>query len=107
MKTVVAIVIAAAAIAATIDPEHTFHRAHRATDTCSDRAADHATHGTGNPVTFTGASWAPRTMPCALPAWGIASRARTIAATAKWNFRGKPAGSGDVLTAIVFIFVFI
>jgi len=55
MKTVVAIVIAAAAIAATIDPEHTSHRAHRAADTGSDRAADHATHRTGNPVTFTGA----------------------------------------------------
>ena len=55
MKTIVAIVIAAAAIAATIDPEHTSHRAHCAADTGSDRAADHATNRTGDPVAFTGA----------------------------------------------------
>ena len=51
-KTVVTVVIAAAAIAAVIDPEHTSHRAHGAADTGADRTANHATHGTGNPVTF-------------------------------------------------------
>ena len=55
MKTMVAIVIAAAAIAAVIDPEHASHRAHGAADTGADRATNHAADGTGNPVTFAGA----------------------------------------------------
>ena len=50
-----AVVIAAAAIAAVIDPEHAFDGAHRAADTGADRAADHTADRAGDPVAFAGA----------------------------------------------------
>ena len=51
----VAIVITAAAIAAIRNPEHALDCAHGAADAGSDRAANHATYGAGDPVTFVGA----------------------------------------------------
>src|SRR5258708_7662566 len=55
----VAVVIAAAAIAAPVamvgNAQDTLDAADRATDAGADRAADHATHRTGDPVAFTGA----------------------------------------------------
>src|SRR5450631_2414498 len=59
VKTIVAIVITAAAVAAIVDPEHTLDGPHRAADAGADRAADHATDGTGNPVAFPGALLRP------------------------------------------------
>ena len=55
MKTIVAIVIAAAAIAAIADPEHALDRAHGAADAGTDCAANHATDRAGHPVTFVSA----------------------------------------------------
>jgi hypothetical protein len=52
---VVAVVIAAAAITAIGDPEHTLDGAHRPADTGADRSANHTAHRAGNPVTFPGA----------------------------------------------------
>jgi len=51
---VVAVVIAAATIAAPIaairNSEHALDGPHRAADAGANRAANHPTHGTGNPV---------------------------------------------------------
>ncbi len=55
VESIVAIVIAAAAIAAIVNPEHALDRAHRPADAGSDRAADHTAHRAGDPVAFPGA----------------------------------------------------
>ena len=53
MKTIVAVVIAAAAIAdGDRNPEHALDGAHRAADAGADRATDHTADRTGDPVTF-------------------------------------------------------
>jgi hypothetical protein len=53
VEAAVAVVKAAATIMAPIgNPEHAFNGSHRATDAGADRAANHAAHWTGGPVTF-------------------------------------------------------
>src|SRR5712664_3554037 len=55
VESIAAIVIAAAAIAAIVNPEHALDGAHRPTDAGSNRAADHTAYGAGDPVAFPGA----------------------------------------------------
>src|ERR1700688_3145039 len=56
VEMVVAVVIAAATIASPIaaigNSEHALDGPHRAADAGANRAADHPTHGAGNPVAF-------------------------------------------------------
>ncbi len=57
MESVIAVVIAVtvAIVAMVGNTEHTLDRTHRAADTGTDGAPNHAAHGAGDPVTFVGA----------------------------------------------------
>ena len=54
-ETIAAVIIAAAAMAAVVDPEHALDGAHGAADTGADRATHHAADRAGDPVAFPGA----------------------------------------------------
>ena len=65
VEVAIAVIITPAAVAVIGNAEHALDRAHGAADTGADYTSDRPAHGTGDPVTFIGASWAPRTMPWA------------------------------------------
>ena len=105
VEMIVAVVKAAAAIAAPIgNAEHAIHRADRAADTGSDRAADHTAYRTGGPVTFVGAFLRAAHDALGMPDMGDREQREGDGRDRqRWILAGKPAGSADVLTFVVFI----
>jgi hypothetical protein len=67
VESIAAIVIAAAVIAAIVNPEHALDGAHRPADAGSDRATDHTTYGARDPVAFPGAFLRAANDPLSMP----------------------------------------
>ena len=99
----------AAPVAAIGNPEHALDRAHGAAHTGTHGAADHAAHRAGDPVAFVGALRAPRTIPWALPAWGIASSARDDGGSCERQpeLTGKPSLNTQALLLTLVFFIWI